>query len=207
MFIRKYWIPMTVFILAIVGVGLYYLQTRPPNPPVLIVKPVEFEKPTKQPLAEVPEGKTSQGGHFHEDGTWHAEAHDPVEQKPIADKVSPGGHWSDAYLPPMEELEVKYADDSDAMFILDRVKILLKHESEGFSHDPAVDKAFAELMNFTNKKISSLGTDVSAARVYELMALTWPTLDNPPFIVEWSTVTKFLTLTLSKNAFRNRFIL
>ncbi len=73
MFLRKYWIPMTVFILAIVGVGLYYLQTRPPKDPVLIVKPVEVEKPTKQQRAEVPMGDTSQGGHFHADGTFYAE--------------------------------------------------------------------------------------------------------------------------------------
>ena len=75
MFVRKYWLPMTVFIVAIVGVGLYYLQTRPPKPPILIVKPVEVEKPT----AETPVGDTSQGGHFHEDGTWHEGPHEPVE--------------------------------------------------------------------------------------------------------------------------------
>lgn len=36
MFIRKYWIPLTVFFLAIVGVSLYYLQTRPPKVPIVI---------------------------------------------------------------------------------------------------------------------------------------------------------------------------
>ena len=179
MFLRNYWLPLSVFILAICAVGLYLLATQPPKDPIVIYKPVEpIEKPTEQPTAEVPEGDTSQGGHVHADGTFHAETH-AEEPQPIADLLA-GGHWSDAYLPPMEELEVKYADDSDAMFIIDRVKILLKHEREGFGHDPAVDKAFAELMNFTNRKISSLGTDVSASRVDELMMLTWPTLDNPP---------------------------
>ena len=65
MFFRKYWIPLSVFIVAIVGVGLYYLQTRPPKPPILNVKPVEYEKPP----AEVPVGDTSQGERFHADGT------------------------------------------------------------------------------------------------------------------------------------------
>ena len=75
MFIRKYWLPLTVFIVAIGGVGLYYLQTHPPKPPILIVKPVE---PIEKPTAEAPVGDTSQGGHFHEDGTWHGETHDEL---------------------------------------------------------------------------------------------------------------------------------
>ena len=179
MFLRKYWIPLLVFVVVIAVVCVYMIQTQPPKEPIVIYKPVE---PLPQsPVVEAPVEDTSQGGHFHADGTWHEGQHEPVEQQPIADNASQGRHWSDAYLPPIEELEVKYADDSDAMFIIDRVKILLKHEKDGFTgHDPAVDKAFAELMNFTNKKISSLGADVSAARVDELMMLTWPTLDNPP---------------------------
>ena len=72
MYIRKNWFPLTVFIVAIVGVGFYYLQTRSPEKdPIMIIKPVEVEKPK----AEVNEGDTSQGGHFHEDGTWHPGSH------------------------------------------------------------------------------------------------------------------------------------
>ena len=67
MFIRKYWIPMTVFLVVIVGVGLYYLQTRPPKDPIVIIKTVE---PIEQPKAEV-----SKDGHFHTDGTWHEGPH------------------------------------------------------------------------------------------------------------------------------------
>jgi len=83
MFFRKYWIPLLVFIVAIVGVGLYALQTRPPKDPILIVTPVEFEKQR----AKAKSGDTSQGGHFHEDGTWHAEPHAvevPVEPPAVA---------------------------------------------------------------------------------------------------------------------------
>ena len=76
MFLRKYWIPLLVFIVAVVGVGLYYLQTRPPKDPILIVKPVEYEKPpAKAPVVEQPE----QVGHFHEDGTFHAESDEKFE--------------------------------------------------------------------------------------------------------------------------------
>ncbi|MDE0016625.1 MAG: hypothetical protein OXU51_10585 [Candidatus Poribacteria bacterium] len=75
MFLRKYWLPISVFIVAIVGIGLYLLATQPPPEPVKIYKAVEPEKPTEQPKAEVVEDDTSQGGHLHADGTWHAEPH------------------------------------------------------------------------------------------------------------------------------------
>lgn len=82
MFLRKYWLPLSVFVVAIVGVGLYMLATRPPLETVKIYKTVKpIEKPTQQPTAEAPVEDTSQGGHFHADGTFHAEPHEaPVEQ-------------------------------------------------------------------------------------------------------------------------------
>ncbi|MDE0400287.1 MAG: hypothetical protein OXL96_21030 [Candidatus Poribacteria bacterium] len=72
MFIRKYWIPLSVFIVAIVGIGLYYLQTRPPKDPIIIYKPVE---PLPKSEVKAPVGDTSQGGHIHADGTWHEGPH------------------------------------------------------------------------------------------------------------------------------------
>ncbi len=74
MFIRKNWIPLSVLLISIVAVGLYFLRTDVPDEPILIVKPVEFEKPT----AKSHVGETSQGGHFHKDGTWHGETHDEL---------------------------------------------------------------------------------------------------------------------------------
>jgi len=69
MFFRKYWIPLSVFIIAIVGVGLYVLQTRPPKDPILIVKPVEYEKPAaKAPVGE----QSAEVGHVHADDIWKA---------------------------------------------------------------------------------------------------------------------------------------
>ena len=85
MFLRKYWIPISVFIVAIVGVGLYYLQTRPPKDPIVIVKPVE---PLPKSEVKAPVGDTSQGGHFH-DGTWHEGPHAKVEQPPPAQVTEP----------------------------------------------------------------------------------------------------------------------
>ena len=75
MFLRKYWLPISVFIVAIVGIGLYLLATQPPPEPVKIYKVVEPEKPTEQPKAEAPVGDTSQDGHRHADGTWHEGPH------------------------------------------------------------------------------------------------------------------------------------
>ncbi|MDE0399409.1 MAG: hypothetical protein OXL96_16565 [Candidatus Poribacteria bacterium] len=76
MFIRKYWLPLSVFLVAIAGMGLYLLATQQPPEPVKIYKVVEPEKPTEQPTGEVPESETDTGGHFHADGTWHERPHD-----------------------------------------------------------------------------------------------------------------------------------
>ena len=75
MFIRKNWLPISVFLVAIVCVGLYYLQTQQtPKDPIIIYKatPVEVEKPT----TEAPKNDAPQGGHFHADGTWHEGPHE-----------------------------------------------------------------------------------------------------------------------------------
>ena len=73
MFLRKYWLPLSVFLVAIAGVGLYLLATQPPKDPIIIYKPVE---PLPKSEAKAPVGETSQGGHFHADGTWHEGPHD-----------------------------------------------------------------------------------------------------------------------------------
>ena len=82
MFIRKYWIPITVFLVVIVGVGLYYLQTRPPKDPIVIIKPVE---PLPKSEVKAPVGDTAQGGHFHADGTWHEGPHEAPVKPPSTD--------------------------------------------------------------------------------------------------------------------------
>lgn len=79
MFIRKHWIGLIVFLVAIVGVSLYYLQTRPPKDPIVIIKPVE---PLPKSEEKAPVGDTSQSGHFHADGTWREGPHDAEEEAP-----------------------------------------------------------------------------------------------------------------------------
>ena len=111
MFLRKYWLPMTVFIVALVGVSLYYLQTRPPKEPIVIYKPVE---PLPKSEVKAPVEDTSQGGHWHGD-EWHADPHEtpsqsttvqfsePVEQVSLASKG--------ADLPPSIGEQVEASDD------------------------------------------------------------------------------------------------
>ena len=78
MFLRKYWKPpLSVFIVAIAGVGLYMLATQPPKDPIVIYKPVE---PLPKSEVKAPVGDTSQGGHIHADGTWHEGPHAEVDR-------------------------------------------------------------------------------------------------------------------------------
>ena len=67
MFLRKYWFPLLAFIVSIVGVCLYILTTQFPQAPV---------------------AETSQGGHFHEDGTFHTQPHE-TEAQPTAEVSQP----------------------------------------------------------------------------------------------------------------------
>ena len=99
MFIRKYWIPISVFIVAIVGIGLYVLSTQPPPEPVKIYKVVEpIEKPPKQPTAEAPVEDTTKGGHFHADGTWREGAHEA--HTPAGQNTTPPGAVTTPDFPP-----------------------------------------------------------------------------------------------------------
>ena len=88
MFLRKYWFPLLVFLVVIVGISLYYLQARPAKDPIMIYKPTKpIEKPTQPPTAEVRVGDTS--AHVSEptpsvsEGVIKAEI--PTENKPLAD--------------------------------------------------------------------------------------------------------------------------
>ena len=84
MFLRKNWLPISVFIVAIAGVCVYMLATQPEKPPIKIYKTV---KPTEKPTAEVP-SETDKGGHYHADGTWHADEHKALGQ-PVSQESQP----------------------------------------------------------------------------------------------------------------------
>jgi len=85
MFIRKNWLPVSVFLIAIIGVGLYLLTTQTPKAPVKIYKSVEVQQPTT--LKPPPPGETYETGHWHGD-EWHAEPHDTLPL--IAEEIPVG---------------------------------------------------------------------------------------------------------------------
>ena len=106
MLLRKYWIPMTVFIVAIVGVSLYYLQIRPPKAPIVIVKPVEFEKPpAKAPVVEQSEER-QQDGDSHSDGTLHQDPRENRVQGSLLTESSSGSIPSESPETAVEEEKV-----------------------------------------------------------------------------------------------------
>ena len=91
MFLRKNWLPITVFLVVIAVVCVYMIHTQPPKDPIVIYKAVEpLEKPTEteKSTAEVVKSDTSQGGHFHADGTWHGGPHDAPVESPLEAPVT-----------------------------------------------------------------------------------------------------------------------
>ena len=90
-----------VCVLLICGVvSVYFLRTDISDEPTKIYTPVEpLSKPTEQPKVEVPVGDTSRGGHFHADGTWHAEPHgtpvEPPQKTSPHQNVDPLRLWED----------------------------------------------------------------------------------------------------------------
>ena len=109
MFLRQHWLAISVFLMAIVGVGFYYLQTRPPKDPIVIIKPVApIEKPTEQPTTKAPVGDTSQGGHFHADGTWHEGPHEAEVDSEVLSQVNPSEATAEVSDPSQPAMQLTY---------------------------------------------------------------------------------------------------
>ena len=66
MFIRKYWIPLSVLLIAIAAVSVYWTQTRPPKELTVIYKPVE-PLPKSERQTEAPVVSEAPQGHVHAD--------------------------------------------------------------------------------------------------------------------------------------------
>ena len=87
MLAKKIFIPIVVIVvLAVIGYGILHGQRNANQEPVLIIKPVEVEKPATAPKPPPP-GETHATGHWHGD-EWHSEPHEPevsaVEAAPPA---------------------------------------------------------------------------------------------------------------------------
>ena len=98
MFFRKYWFPLSFLLVCGIIVAIFFTLQPRPKEPVLIVKPVEVERPP----AKAPVGNMSQGGHWHGD-EWHADPHEPVEQQPTAEVSEPEPPPAYIYDPDAEE--------------------------------------------------------------------------------------------------------
>ena len=78
MFAKKIWILIVVLVvIAVMIYGHFHGQKTANQEPVMIIKPVEVEKPANQPKPPPP-GETHETGHWHGD-EWHADPHDPPE--------------------------------------------------------------------------------------------------------------------------------
>lgn len=165
MFLRKYWIPISVFIVAIAGIGLYLLATQPPKDPILIYKPVEpIEKPTEQPKAEAPVGETSQDGHVHADGNpWHEGPHE-TEVQPTAEVPSLSDAEVAAIPEDMPKPDIPLPADLKNM---DWKEWSKKHQTEWMKYihalDPAIERISKEVEAFGNLPPES-SPDYDAAR-------------------------------------------
>ena len=103
MFFRKYSLPLSVFIVAIAGIGLYLLSRQPPPEPIVIYKPVEVENPV---APKPPPPGASANGHWHGE-EWHDAPHEPQETAPAAPAVvtpEPTVEASRDYKPAMVEI-------------------------------------------------------------------------------------------------------
>ena len=96
MFLRKYWLPLTVFVLIVlIGCGLFYGRKGAKQEPIKVHKAVEVETKPKPP----PPGETVESGHWHGD-EWHSEPHEAhapaqVSEQPPPRKQSAAGETPD----------------------------------------------------------------------------------------------------------------
>ena len=89
MFIRKHWLPISVFIVAVACVGFYLLTTQPQPDPIIIYKAIELDtKPKEEPKTETAvDEKPPQPGHTYADEN---AGHEGVPEVP-APVESPSG--------------------------------------------------------------------------------------------------------------------
>ena len=90
LFSNRLFIGGVLILLVCTVVSVYFLRTDAPEAPVKIYRPVAVEKPPEPSNAEAPVEDTSQGGHVHEDGTFHAEPHEIPAETPVQHTAPPG---------------------------------------------------------------------------------------------------------------------
>ena len=145
---------LAFFILCVVGGTLYISHVEKQGVEELATDedPVKQVTEKQQPTAEAPVGDTSKGGHFHEDGTWHAEPHDAPVDRPV--------------LPPLQVQEtpkfVKPVSDSQDVTIAEQVAASGDvPDREAF--EAMSDEQLSELMATSYEKARELSPKMNAA--------------------------------------------
>ncbi|MXY27384.1 hypothetical protein F4Y59_04365 [Candidatus Poribacteria bacterium] len=69
---KKLWLPILIVLLIAIGIGVWHGQRVANQAPIKVYKPIEVEKTEVPPKVD----EIAQNGHFHEDGTFHAEPHE-----------------------------------------------------------------------------------------------------------------------------------
>ena len=116
MFHKNIWVPILILFLVVMGVGLFYRQKVAKQEPVKIYKTIKVEEPTAKPKSPKPTAPDTPvlqrptPGHFHEDGTFHAQTHERPVDLPstatvsksliAAETISPGDYIFVASPPP-----------------------------------------------------------------------------------------------------------
>jgi hypothetical protein len=92
---KRLYIPIGILIIALVAIAFFALRSDTPTEPIMIYKVVEPAEESETQTASATRD-IAEGGHFHADGTFHAEPHDtsttrfetnPVEYEAKAEKI------------------------------------------------------------------------------------------------------------------------
>lgn len=92
---KKFYLPIGLCILVVLAVGFLFLRSQTPQEPIKIYKETTPDAPAKVSEDQKKETSISEkatGGHFHEDGTFHAEPHEhptsPVTTNPSTELLT-----------------------------------------------------------------------------------------------------------------------
>ncbi len=154
-------------VVGIYFVGQYTLAKDRPDD-----NPITSAKKTTIPAIEQKPNPTAKG-HWHGD-VWHEDPHEPSTES-----TEQGGHWSDTYLPPLEERKKQYANDPEALLVINNTEVLQKHGLH--SDHPEAAAARTEIFFFFEDlfKKTNFMNPKEFDRFKELKKLSWPMFDEP----------------------------
>ena len=193
---------LAFFILSVVGGTLYISHVEKQGAEKLatdedrVKQPTEKQQPKPTETAKTPVGDTSQGGHFHADGTWHAEPHEtpaPPARYPSGDLTYHAdlldkhpvealrqhaqeiGHWSADYIPPFPP------EDTEAARYARNRYLVSFYSAIGETDNPEYRRAGEAVMYFFDEVIKKqYPTDnlETKDRGWDLLRLSWITLED-----------------------------